>query len=157
LISIQTKLSTNVRQRCYKHLAWQRERIKNNDEFSNLDEKILQTNLISYAQEYISIMSKKILSTKTNFLQAKDPIRMVSVKFLEPESDIEQVLEFLPGLSVSIPCLMNAKNLDRQQNLNIKVCPSKFQFPNSIFLSFRSLISMDNIVYYQSMMIIFEH
>jgi hypothetical protein len=95
--------------------------MKNNEEYKNLDEKILHTNLISYAQQYISIMSKNILSNKTNFLKANDPIRMVSIKFLEPESDIEQVLEFLPGLSVSIPCLMNAKNLDRQQNFNIKV------------------------------------
>jgi hypothetical protein len=66
-------------------------------------------------------MSKRILSNKIHFLKANDPIRMVSLKFLEPESDIEQVLEFLPGLSVSISCLMNAKNLDRQQNINIKV------------------------------------
>ena len=66
-------------------------------------------------------MSKNVLSIQSNFLTANDPIRMISVSFLEPESDIEHVLEFLPGLSVSIPCLMNVKNLDRQQNLNIKV------------------------------------
>ncbi|CAF3546087.1 unnamed protein product [Adineta steineri] len=119
LISIQTKLSTNVRQRCYKHIQWQR--MHQNDIEINIDEKILHTNLISYAQQYISIMSKQILLNKTNFLKLNDPIRMVSVKFLEPETDIEQVLEFLPGLSVSIPCLMNAKNLDQQQNINIKV------------------------------------
>jgi hypothetical protein len=121
LISIQIKLSTNVRQRCYKHIQWQREKLKNNQEYINLDEKLLHTNLISYAQQYISLMSKNILSNKINFLKANDPIRMVSVKFLEPETDMEQVLEFLPGLSISIPCLMNAKNLDRQQNFNIKV------------------------------------
>lgn len=92
--------------------------MKNNEE---IDQKLLHTNLISYAQQYVSIMSKNILSNKINFLKTNDPIRMVSIKFLEPETDIEQVLEFLPGLSVSIPCLMNAKNLDRQQNLNIKV------------------------------------
>lgn len=66
-------------------------------------------------------MSKKIFTNQRNIFHVDDLIRMVSVKFLEPESDIEQVLEFLPGLSVSIPCLMNAKHLDRQQNLNIKV------------------------------------
>ncbi|CAF2644910.1 unnamed protein product [Rotaria sp. Silwood2] len=122
LISIQTKLTTNVRQRCYKHIQWQRNQLKLNDEQQkDIDEKLLHTNLISYAQQYISIMSKNVLSNKTNFFKANDPIRMVSVKFLEPESNIEQVLEFLPGLSVSISCLMNAKNLDRQQNINIKV------------------------------------
>jgi len=82
---------------------------------------MLHTNLISYAQQYISLMSKNGLFNKINFLRANDPIHMVSVTFLEPESNIEQVLEFLPGLSISIPCLMNAKNLDRQQNINIKV------------------------------------
>lgn len=66
-------------------------------------------------------MSKKVLLNQIRFFQTNDPIHMVSIKFLEPENDIEQVLEFLPGLSISIPCLMNAKNLDRQQNLNIKV------------------------------------
>ena len=81
----------------------------------------MHSNLIAYAQQYVSLMSKKILSNHSNFLNATNPIRMVSVKFLEPESDIEQVLEFLPGLSVSIPCLMNAKQLDREQNINIKV------------------------------------
>ncbi len=121
LISIQTKLSTNVRQRCYKHLQWQRQRMENSDEYEHLDQRLLHTNLISYAQQYVSLMSKKIFSNKINFLNTNDPIRMVSIKFLEPESDIEQVLEFLPGLSVSIPCLMNAKHLDRQQNINIKV------------------------------------
>jgi hypothetical protein len=83
-------------------------------------------------------MSKKILSNKIHFIKANDPIRMISVKFLEPESDIEQVLEFLPGLSVSIPCLMNAKNLDRQQNINIKVFV--FSKNNSTFFFHRSLI-----------------
>ncbi len=96
------------------------------EEFRNLDQRLLHTNLIAYAQQYISLMSKNILSNQTNFLRATDPIQMVSVKFLEPESDIEQVLEFLPGLSVTIPCLMNAKNLDRQQNINIKVIQSSF-------------------------------
>jgi len=133
LISIQTKLSTNVRQRCYKHIQWQRENFQTKEDYSNLDEKLLHTNLISYAQQYVSIMSKNILLNKTNFLKINDPIRMVSVKFLEPESDIEQVLEFLPGLSVSIPCLMNAKNLDRQQNFNIKVFYLKFKFSKSFF------------------------
>jgi len=121
LISIQTKLSTNVRQRCYKHIQWQRQRIKPNEIEIDIDEKLLHTNLISYAQQYISLMSKNVLFNKINFLRANDPIHMVSVTFLEPESNIEQVLEFLPGLSISIPCLMNAKNLDRQQNINIKV------------------------------------
>lgn len=125
LISLQTKLSTNVRQRCYKHIRWQREKWQQSDERNKeLDEKTLHTNLISYAQQYISLMSKNILSNKTSIFTANNPIRMVSVKFLEPESNIEQVLEFIPGLSVSIPCLMNAKNLDRQQNINIKVCSS---------------------------------
>ena len=121
LISIQTKLSANIRQRCYKHIQWQREKLNNNnnnDEYRNFDEKFLHTNLISYAQQYIS---KHVLSNKTDLFKANDPIRMVSVKFLEPESNIEQVLEFLPGLSVSIPCLMNAKNLDQNQTINIKV------------------------------------
>ena len=66
-------------------------------------------------------MSKKILCQKINFLQTTDPIHMISIKFLEPESDIDQVLEFLPGLSISIPCLMIVKNLNRQQHINIKV------------------------------------
>jgi hypothetical protein len=95
--------------------------MENSDEYEHLDQRLLHTNLISYAQQYVSLMSKKIFSNKINFLNTNDPIRMVSIKFLEPESDIEQVLEFLPGLSVSIPCLMNAKHLDRQQNINIKV------------------------------------
>ncbi|CAM4807411.1 unnamed protein product [Rotaria magnacalcarata] len=128
LISIQTKLSTNARQRCYKHIQWQREKLKNAGEQQQqqqqqqeIDEKLLHTNLISYAQQYISVMSKNILSNKTNMFKANNLIQMVSVTFLEPESNIEQVLEFLPGLSVSIPCLMNGKNLGRQQNINIKV------------------------------------
>lgn len=121
LISIQTKLSSNVRQRCHKHIQWQREKNKNLEEHTDLDEKLLHTNLIAYAQQYISLMTKKVLSNKTNFFKANDPIRMISVTFLEPESNIEQVLEFLPGLSVSVPCLMNAKHLDREQNINIKV------------------------------------
>ncbi|CAF3427655.1 unnamed protein product [Rotaria socialis] len=126
LISIQTKLSTNARQRCYKHIQWQREQLKNAGEQQQqqqqeMDEKLLHTNLISYAQQYISVMSKNILSNKTNMFKANNLIKMVSVTFLEPESNIEHVLEFLPGLSVSIPCLMNGKNLSRQQNINIKV------------------------------------
>lgn len=123
LISIQTKLSPHVRQKCSKHIQWQRS--KTRDDFLPFDEKTFQTNLIAYAQQCVSSMSKKILANKVHFLNATDPIQMVSIKFLEPESDIEQVLEFLPGLSVSIPCLMNAKNLDRQQNINIKVFISK--------------------------------
>jgi hypothetical protein len=79
-------------------------------------------------------MSKNILSNKTNLFKANDSIHIVSIKFLEPESDIEQVLEFLPGLSVSIPCLMNAKNLDRQQNFNIKVYSLNLKFLKIISL-----------------------
>ena len=120
-ISLQTKLSGNVRQHCYKHLQWQRERSNVDEEYQKLDEKLLHSNLIAYAQQYVTLMTKRILSNHSNFLNATDPIRMISVKFLEPESDIEQVLEFLPGLSVSIPCLINAKQLDRQQTINIKV------------------------------------
>lgn len=104
-----------------KHLQWHREKINDDEIFLQLDEKLLHSNLIAYAQQYVSLMSKKIFSHHSNFLNATDPIRMVSVKFLEPESDIEQVLEFLPGLSASIPCLMNAKQLDRQQSIKIKV------------------------------------
>jgi hypothetical protein len=115
--------------------------MKNNEEYKNLDEKILHTNLISYAQQYISLMSKNVLFNKINFLRANDPIHMVSVTFLEPESNIEQVLEFLPGLSISIPCLMNAKNLDRQQNINIKV----FFLKISMFLENRILSLIGNL------------
>ncbi|CAF1642048.1 unnamed protein product [Adineta ricciae] len=121
LVSLQTKLTTNVRQRCYKHIQWQREKMKDNQIEIDSDEKLLHTNLISYAQQFISKISKHPLFNKTNFIKANDPIRMTSVTFLEPEVDVEQVLEFLPGLSVSISCLMNAKNLDRQQTINIKV------------------------------------
>ena len=107
LISMQPKSSMSVRQRCYQHLRWQRQEM-------HVDDKLAHTNFVAYVQKYLAAMAKNILTVETNFLTAHDPIRMVSVAFMEPESDIEQALEFLPGLSVSIPCLMNAKNLDRQ-------------------------------------------
>ncbi|UJR35873.1 hypothetical protein I4U23_028616 [Adineta vaga] len=121
LISLQTKLTTNARQRCYKHIQWHREKMKDNQIEIDMDEKLLYTNLITYAQKFMTKISQHATFKKTNFIKANDSIRMISVTFLEPESDIEQVLEFLPGLSVSIPCLMNAKNLDRQRTINIKV------------------------------------
>lgn len=121
LISLQTKLSSHIRLRCLKHLQWQQDRKMTVELDEEVDRKLSLNNLISYAQKCVAILSRTLLFVQGNFLTAHDPIRMVSVAFLEPESDPQQVLEFLPGLSVSIPCLMNVKNLDQQQNLNIKV------------------------------------
>lgn len=159
LISLQTKLSTSIRQRCLKHVEWQRQQRTGSELDEEIDDRLLQTNLIAYAQKYISMMSKNVLFVPGNFMTAHDPVRMVFVSFLEPESDIQQVLEFLPGLSVSIPCLMNAKNLDRQQNINIKVT-TLFAFSWNTHIGSsrsRSLIWMDNTVCYQSTMTIFGH
>jgi hypothetical protein len=122
LISLQTKLSASIRQRCSKHIEWQRQhRTKLNIDHDIDDQVSTNNHLIVFAQKYVSMMFNEVLCVRDNLLTAHDPIRMVSVAFLEPESDIQQILEFLPGLSVSIPCLMNAKNLDREQNINIKV------------------------------------
>lgn len=131
--------------------------MKNAENFSEIDEKNLHSNLIAYAQQYVSLISKKILAHQRNIFHVDDPIRMVSVEFLEPESDIEQVLEFLPGLSISIPCLMNAKNLDRQQNINIKVLRKSNKLFSASSFFVRSLISMVNIVSCQSTMKTSEH
>lgn len=121
MISIQTKLSSSARQRCLKHVQWQRQRSNSLELNRLLEEKLSLHGLISFVQRSIGILSTSVTSANENLFTSRDPIRMVTVSFVEPESDIQQTLEFLPGLSASIPCLINAKYLGREQRFNIKV------------------------------------
>ncbi|CAF1486681.1 unnamed protein product, partial [Didymodactylos carnosus] len=128
LLSVQTSSDSStiplfVKQRWHKHIRW----IENNSLLKNkifddleLNDKtnLIYTNILGFIKARLPIMSKSLLNNSITF---NNNIQMTSVTFIEPDSDIDNAIEFLPGLSTSIQCLMNAKYLDRKQQMNIKV------------------------------------